>query len=448
MISSFWLLNVRGTPLVSRDYRGDVAPSALANFIRRVITGDDEAACGYSTPIFEINSVVYAYISTPQHYFVATSSRDSNCFVMIEFLNQFNNVLTSYFDKITDEVIRDNLSLVYELLDEVLDYGYPQTMESTVLKEYITGKNYGALADRANAKKREEVTAAPPAVTGIVSWRKEGIKYRKNEVFLDVLEDVTMVINQEGRTLSGFIKGAMKMQSHLSGMPQLKLGLNERVRFDSAFADNTTPNSQEQKKKDNIDLEDIKLHQCVSLNKFEQDRSITFIPPDGDSQLMGYRINTSDMKTIIMCTVQETNARGSGINFIVKLTTNFRERNIAKDIVVRVPVPSDADSPEFNTNTGIAKYKPALQCVEWNIKQLPGKQTVTLQASFGLPTCRVETEDVMAYTKKPITVSFQMPYFSLSGIQVRYLKIHDKSGYEATPWVRYFASGNLTIKRN
>ncbi|KAI0323793.1 hypothetical protein GY45DRAFT_1376062, partial [Cubamyces sp. BRFM 1775] len=32
---------------------------------------------------------------------------------------------------------------------------------------------------------------------------------------------------------------------------------------------------------------------------------------------------------------------------------------------------------------------------------------------------------------------FEIPYFTVSGIQVRYLKIVEKSGYQALPWVRY-----------
>ena len=39
--------------------------------------------------------------------------------------------------------------------------------------------------------------------------------------------------------------------------------------------------------------------------------------------------------------------------------------------------------------------------------------------------------------RPPITVKFEIPYFTVSGIQVRYLKIVEKSGYQALPWVRY-----------
>lgn len=33
------------------------------------------------------------------------------------------------------------------------------------------------------------------AVTNAVSWRSEGIKYRKNEVFLDVIESVNLLVS-------------------------------------------------------------------------------------------------------------------------------------------------------------------------------------------------------------------------------------------------------------
>lgn len=36
----------------------------------------------------------------------------------------------------------------------------------------------------------------------------------------------------------------------------------------------------------------MKFHQCVRLSRFENDRTISFIPPDGEFELMSYRLNT------------------------------------------------------------------------------------------------------------------------------------------------------------
>lgn len=56
-----------------------------------------------------------------------------------------------------------------------------------------------------------------------------------------------------------------------------------------------------------------------------------------------------------------------------------------------------------------------------------------MRAHFGLPS--VLNEDLEG--RPPIKVKFEIPYFTTSGIQVRYLKIIEKSGYQALPWVRY-----------
>ena len=39
-------------------------------------------------------------------------------------------------------------------------------------------------------------------------------------------------------------------------------------------------------KNKSVDLEDMKFHQCVRLARFENDRTISFIPPDGAFDLM------------------------------------------------------------------------------------------------------------------------------------------------------------------
>ena len=45
-------------------------------------------------------------------------------------------------------------------------------------------------------------------------------------------------------------------------------------------------------KNKSVELEDVKFHQCVRLSRFENDRTISFIPPDGEFELMSYRLNT------------------------------------------------------------------------------------------------------------------------------------------------------------
>ncbi len=44
-------------------------------------------------------------------------------------------VFTDYFRELEEESIRDNFVLIYELLDELMDFGYPQSTETKILQE-------------------------------------------------------------------------------------------------------------------------------------------------------------------------------------------------------------------------------------------------------------------------------------------------------------------------
>ena len=70
-------------------------------------------------------------------------------------------------------------------------------------------------------------------VSNIVSWRPEGIKYKKNEVFLDVIEKLNMLIGGSGNVIKSEIIGQVKVKCMLSGMPELKLGLNDKAFFEA-----------------------------------------------------------------------------------------------------------------------------------------------------------------------------------------------------------------------
>ncbi len=75
------------------------------------------------------------------------------------------------------------------------------------------------------------------------------------------------------------------VKSLLSGMPNLKIGLNEAAALQN---DPGVGAQAAAKGKRKIDLDDIVFHQCVNLSKFTSERVVTFTPPDGEFQLMKY----------------------------------------------------------------------------------------------------------------------------------------------------------------
>uniref|UniRef100_A0A8C2KWL7 Adaptor related protein complex 1 subunit mu 3 n=1 Tax=Cyprinus carpio TaxID=7962 RepID=A0A8C2KWL7_CYPCA len=416
--SAIFILDLKGKVLICRNYMGNVNINEIDNFMPIMMKSEEDADM---SPVVIHGSTHFLWIKHSNLYLVAITKKNTNAALVYSFLYKLVEVFTEYFKTLEEESIRDNFVTVYELMDEVMDYGFPQTTDSKILLEYITQQGH----------KLEVGAPRPPAtVTNAVSWRSEGIKYRKNEVFMDVIESVNLLVSATGSVLRSEILGSVKLKVVLSGMPELRLGLNDKVLFEITGRE----------KSKSVELEDVKFHQCVRLSRFENDRTISFIPPDGESELMSYRLNTTVKPLIWIESVIEKFSH-SRVEIKVKARSQFKSRSTANNVSILVPVPSDADSPKFKTTTGQAKWVPEKSAVEWNIKSFPGGKEFMMRAHFGLPS--VESDELQA--KPPITVKFEIPYFTVSGIQVRYLKIIEKSGYQALPWVRYITqSGGET----
>jgi AP-1 complex subunit mu len=422
--SAVYILDLKGKIIINRNYRGDIPQSAIEKFMPLLMEAEEQQGEGGGIPpiLTDESGVSYLYIKHNNLIILALSRKNSNVATIFVFLHKLVEVFVEYFKELEEESIRDNFVIVYELLDEIMDFGYPQTTDTKILQEYITQESH-----------QLEAVRPPMAVTNAVSWRSEGLKYRRNEVFLDVIESINMLAHSNGNVISSEILGQIKMRVYLSGMPELRLGLNDKVLFE-----NTGRTASKGKA---IEMEDVKFHQCVRLSRFENDRTISFIPPDGDFELMSYRLNTQ-VKPLIWCESVIENF-GARVEIMVKAKAQFKRKSTANNVEIYIPVPEDADSPKFKATMGTVTYLPEKNCCLWKIKQFPGGRDFVMRAHFGLPSVKSEEGD----KRPPIRIKFEIPYFTTSGIQVRYLKIIEKSGYQALPWVRYITqNGEYEIR--
>ena len=425
-ISSIYILDNKGRVLITRAYRDDVSHSVLDVFNSKLIEFNDETAY---RPIFIDNGIAYFHIQVNNLIFLIVSQSNANVTLVFSFMHKLIEVFKEYFNELEEESIRDNFVVIYELLDEMLDNGYPQTTESKILQEFIKTESHELYAEKSN-----EIVDIPSAISNAISWRKEGIKHKKNEIFLDITEKVNMIVSKTGNVIKSEVIGILNAKSFLSGMPECKLGLNDKALFELEGRNH----------KSSIDLSDVKFHQCVRLSRFENERVISFVPPDGEFELISYRMDMS-FKSLIMVDVVVETKSFTRIAFHVKAQTFFKIKCIAQDVMIYIPVPCDAQSPNFKSATGSIEYLPDKDCMVWAIKEFPGQSDLTMTASFSLPSVKSPERD--NFVKLPIQIEFEIPYYTISGIQVRYLKITDKSGYEGSPWVRYVTKhGNYQIR--
>jgi len=428
--SAVFILDGRGKVILWRNYRGEVPPLVAERFMINVVEESDEANI---KPVFVEDGICYCWIKYNSLYFLGVSKKNSNAVMILTYLYKLGDVLKDYFKSVEEESIRDNFVLTYELMDEMMDNGLPQTTEVKILREYIKTESFQFLPG-------QEQTRPPTAITNAVSWRPENIRHKKNEVFLDVVEKLNLLVSANGTVLRSEILGSLKMKTFLSGMPELKLGLNDKLMLDASNRTGAAGSAGSSKTAAggggrSVEMEDIKFHQCVRLSRFENDRTISFIPPDGEFELMSYRLSTHVKPLIWVETVVDRSSSRTRVEYMVKAKSNFKSRSVANNVEILIPVPSDVDTPNFKTSIGSVKYLPGKDAMLWSIKQFAGQKDFIMTATFGLPSVASETRD--AYQKRPINVKFEIPYFTVSGVTVRYLKIVEKSGYQALPWVRY-----------
>ena len=281
--------------------------------------------------------------------------------------------------------------------------------------------------------KMAEQVRPPISLTNAVSWRGEGIVHKKNEIFLDIVEKLNLLVASNGSVLRSEIIGAVKMKSFLSGMPELKLGLNDKVMFEVTGRNYTRGKA--------IEMEDIKFHQCVRLARFENDRTISFIPPDGEFELMRYRVKSPSQPFRIISNLQEEGKTKLMVN--IKVNADFSIDNKASNVIIKIPMPPTAASALITAAKGRAKYVPGERAILWNISSFPGQTETSLIAIVDLlPATREK-----AWVKPPISMDFKIPMYSASGVYVRFLKVYEKSSYKTERWVQYLSqSGEYQVR--
>eukprot|EP00051_Salpingoeca_urceolata_P009630 m.116976 g.116976 ORF g.116976 m.116976 type:complete len:187 (-) comp16390_c0_seq11:2613-3173(-) len=133
MISQFFILSPRGDSIVTKDYRGDVVRGTAEIFFRKLKGWPS----GNPPPIFNVEGVHFLHIKRGGLFFVCTTKFNVQPTTVLELLVRIAALCKDYCGTLSEETIRRNFVLVYELLDEVIDFGYAQTTSTQTLKAYI-----------------------------------------------------------------------------------------------------------------------------------------------------------------------------------------------------------------------------------------------------------------------------------------------------------------------
>uniref|UniRef100_A0AAZ3QN21 MHD domain-containing protein n=1 Tax=Oncorhynchus tshawytscha TaxID=74940 RepID=A0AAZ3QN21_ONCTS len=379
MIGGLFIYNHKGEVLISRVYRDDIGRNAVDAFRVNVIHARQQVR----SPVTNIARTSFFHVKRSNIWLAAVTKQNVNAAMVFEFLYKMCDVMAAYFGKVSEENIKNNFVLIYELLDEILDFGYPQNSETGALKTFIT---------------------------------------------------------QQGQVLSAHVSGRVVMKSYLSGMPECKFGMNDKIVIDKAGKGGVTDEVGKSGKQ-SIAIDDCTFNQCVRLSKFDSERSISFIPPDGEYELMRYR-TTKDiiLPFRVIPLVREVGRTKLEVKVVIK--SNFKPSLLAQKIEVRIPTPLNTSGVQVICMKGKAKYKASENAIVWKIKRMAGMKESQISAEIEL----LPTNDKKKWARPPISMNFEVP-FAPSGLKVRYLKVFESklnySDHDVVKWVRYIGRSGI-----
>jgi AP-2 complex subunit mu-1 len=464
MLSGILVFNQKGENLIFRAFRSDCRPR-LADIFRIQVISNAQLR----SPTLTLGSTTFSHVKHENIYLVAITKSNANAALVFEFLYRLIALGKGYFGKFDEEAVKNNFVLVYELLDgesqdvgqkiffadsgliaEILDFGYPQNTETDTLKMYITPDNLSSAIRSAATSTPSETSKITMQATGAQSWRRSDVKYRKNEAFVDVIEDVNLLMSATGTVLRADVNGQIMMRAYLSGTPECKFGLNDQLLLNSSTdgdIEGPIGNRDGQMKATraaagSVSLEDCQFHQCVQLGKFDTDRTISFVPPDGEFELMRYRATENvNLPFKIHAIVREVGT--TKVEYSIAIKANYGSKLFATNVVVRIPTPLNTAKITERTTNGKAKYEPESNCIVWKMARFVGGSEYVLSAEAQLTSMT----NHKTWSRPPLSLTFSLLMFTSSGLLVRYLKVFEKNNYSSVKWVRYMTrAGSYEIR--
>lgn len=349
------------------------------------------------------SSMVAQVIASPTHYifhiirdgivFLACSQVEMPPLMAIEFLCRAADVLSDYLGGVNEDLIKDNFVIVYELIDEMIDNGFPLTTEPNILREMIAPPSIVSKVLSAVTGNSSNVSSTLPGATATcVPWRTTENKHASNEVYVDLVEEMDAIINRDGVLVKCEVYGEVQVNCHLSGFPDLTL----------SFANPAI-------------LNDMRFHPCVRFRPWESHQILSFVPPDGQFKLMSYRVKK--LKSIpIYVKPQLTSDSGNCRVSVLVGIRNDPGKSI-ESITVKFQLPQCVASTDLTANHGTVNVLANRTC-SWSIGKIPKDKapcmTGTLLLEAGLEKLHVFPT---------FQVEFRIMGVALSGLQIEKLEL-------------------------
>jgi len=376
MIDSLFILTGSGMYVVERHFRGTTPRVLCEPFMEKLRSCEKveevpAVICGNRRHVL-------VHILREKMVFLAVVTQEEPPLAVFGLLDRVHQVLVRYLGGVDEDSLRQNFSTVYLLLDEMIDSGLPFTTELNSLESIIAPPSaIGKVVQAVSGSSTQVLSDVPPdergqgggtlstltsalgvgthtqlgSASSEVWWRRQNVQYASNEVYIDIVESIDCICSGQGSMVSGGINGDIQVNSKLSGLPEVLLSMrNPDV------------------------LKDISFHPCVRLHRFERDKALSFIPPDGEFTLASYWIPDMTIQLPFHFNVSVNYHAEHGklsISASPKLAITMQHKQMLIDkFFVNVRLPSCIASANLSCQSGSVRFDEESKMIVWHIGKL------------------------------------------------------------------------------
>lgn len=225
MLSSLFVLGPTGHTVFEKHWREVVPRLAVEEFWAAL---QKEGGPGSASPAQPVGRLVMMHAARGPLLIVGAVSRDVPALIVVELLHRVGDLLELYLRELTESAMRANFVTVYQVIDEVIDNGAPLHTEPNVLQELVMqpGRMEQMVASVTGASQVRG--ALPESTTSLAPWRRSGVRYAANELYLDLNEQLDATVDGRNGVLQrAEVWGEAVCNCQLSGMPRLTLSFTQ-----------------------------------------------------------------------------------------------------------------------------------------------------------------------------------------------------------------------------
>ncbi|EGW05039.1 AP-4 complex subunit mu-1 [Cricetulus griseus] len=266
---------------------------------------------------------------------------------------------------------------------------------------------------------------------------------QKNEVFLDVVERLSVLIAANGSLLKVDVQGEIRLKSFLPSGSEMYIGLTEEFCVGKSELRGYGPG---------IRVDEVSFHSSVNLDEFESHRILHLQPPQGELTVMRYQLSDdlpSPLPFRLFPSVQWD--RGSGrLQIYLKLRCDLPPKSQALNIRLHLPLPRGVVSLSQELSSPDQKAELGEGALHWDLPRVQGGSQLSGLFQMDVPGSQgPSSHGPSPLGLGPASLSFELPRHTCSGLQVRFLRLSFSACGSANPhkWVRHLSHSNAYVIR-